>query len=264
LTLRSPLNAASHAFQLAYQIGMLEQQDVIDEIITGSRLSSDTARSICRMALLNYYAAATILPYRRFLKSARECLHDIERLALQFSASLEQVAHRLSTLQRPEEKGLPVYFLKVDAAGNVVKRHSATRLQFARFGGACPLWNVHEAFEAPERILTQIAEMPDGAQYLCIAKCITKARPHHNAAVTRFAIGLGCEIRHAREFVYGRGIDFKAAEATKIGISCRICERQDCHQRAMPAIDRNFEVDGGLRSTISTSFQAGTLVGEGP
>lgn len=239
LALHSHLNAASHAFQLAYQIGVLEQQDVIDDIISASRLSSDAAKSISRMALLNYYAAATILPYRRFLSSARESLHDIERLAFRFGASLEQVAHRLSTLQRPEEKGLPLYFLKVDAAGNVVKRHSATRFQFARFGGACPLWNVHEAFESPERILTQIAEMPDGAQYLCIAKCITKPRPHYNASVTRFAIGLGCELRFAHEFAYGRGIDFKAAEVTKIGISCRICERQDCHQRAIPAIDRN-------------------------
>jgi predicted transcriptional regulator len=247
------LSPASQAFQLSYQIGVLEQQDVVNDIIVSSRLSSDAARSICRLALLNYHAAATILPYRRFLNAAREHLHDIERLASRFGASLEQVAHRLSTLQRPEEKGVPLYFLKVDAAGNVVKRHSATRFQFARFGGACPLWNVHEAFESPERILTQIAEMPDGSQYLCIAKCITKQRPYHNAAVTRFAIGLGCELRHAHEFVYGRGIDFRSAQAIKIGISCRICERRDCHQRAVPAIDWAVELDGGSRSTAGVS-----------
>jgi predicted transcriptional regulator/transcriptional regulator with XRE-family HTH domain len=248
LTLRSPSNASTHAFQLAYQIGVLEQQDTIDDLLNYSRLSSDAAKAICETALLNYHAAALVLPYRRFLASAREYSHDIERLATRFGASLEQVAHRLSTLQRPEEKGVPLYFLKVDAAGNVVKRHSATRFQFARFGGACPLWNVHEAFESPERILTQIAEMPDGAQYLCIAKCITKQRPYHNAAVTRFAIGLGCELRHAHEFVYGRGIDLKAAQVTKIGISCRICERQDCHQRAVPVIDRDIEIDKRLSS----------------
>jgi predicted transcriptional regulator/transcriptional regulator with XRE-family HTH domain len=254
LTLGSHLSPASQAFQLSYQIGVLEQQDVVNDIIVSSRLSSDAARSICRLALLNYHAAATIIPYRRFLNAAREHLHDIERLASRFGASLEQVAHRLSTLQRPEEKGVPLYFLKVDAAGNVVKRHSATRFQFARFGGACPLWNVHEAFESPERILTQIAEMPDGSQYLCIAKCITKQRPYHNAAVTRFAIGLGCELRHAHEFVYGRGIDFRSAQAIKIGISCRICERRDCHQRAVPAIDWAVELDGGSRSTAGVSF----------
>jgi predicted transcriptional regulator/transcriptional regulator with XRE-family HTH domain len=254
LTLRLPSNASSHAFQLAYQIGVLEQEDVINEIIRNSRLSSDAAKGICRMALLNYYAAATILPYRRFLTSARKCLHDIERLSFLFGASLEQVAHRLSTLQRPEEKGIPLYFLKVDAAGNVVKRHSATRFQFARFGGACPLWNVHEAFESPERILTQIAEMPDGAQYLCIAKCITKQRPRHNAAVTRFAIGLGCEIGHAHEFIYGQGIDFKTIQATPIGVSCRICERRDCHQRAVPAIDRDVPIESSYNDIgVATS-----------
>ena len=61
------------------------------------------------------------------------------------------VAHRLSTLQRPGAKGVPFFFVRVDQAGTITKRHSATRLQFARFGGACPLWNVHRAFEQPGR-----------------------------------------------------------------------------------------------------------------
>ncbi|WP_163602530.1 short-chain fatty acyl-CoA regulator family protein, partial [Klebsiella pneumoniae] len=87
---------------------------------------------------------------------------------------LEQVCHRLSTLQRPGQKGIPFYFLKVDRAGNVIKRHSATRFQFARFGGACPLWNVHEAFEQTGRTFVQVAEMPDGVRYLSLARAVTK------------------------------------------------------------------------------------------
>ena len=55
-------------------------------------------------------------------------------------------------------KGIPFFFVRVDQAGTITKRHSATRLQFARFGGACPLWNVHRAFETPGHFLRQLAE----------------------------------------------------------------------------------------------------------
>ncbi len=92
-----------------------------------------------------------------------------------FGASIEQVAHRLSTLQRPGAKGIPFFFVRVDQAGTITKRHSATRLQFARFGGACPLWNVHQAFETPGRFLRQLAETPDGVRYICLARDVSKS-----------------------------------------------------------------------------------------
>ncbi|TGU11710.1 ImmA/IrrE family metallo-endopeptidase, partial [bacterium M00.F.Ca.ET.156.01.1.1] len=111
------------------------------------------AAEICRIGLHNYFAAALILPYGQFHRAAQELRHDLELLAVRFGASLEQVAHRLSTLQRPGMKGVPIFFAKIDRAGNITKRHSATRLQFARFGAACPLWNIHQAFESSDRIV---------------------------------------------------------------------------------------------------------------
>lgn len=243
LTLRADLDPPTASFMMAWQIGMLEQAEAIDAVIAEARLSSPAAEDICRLALANYAAAALMLPYRRFLAAARETRHDLERLARLFGASLEQVGHRLSSLQRPDEKGVPVYFVKVDRAGNVVKRHSATRFHFARFGGACALWNVHEAFESPDRILTQVAELPDGSRYLSLARCVTKPRTHHGALQAHFAIGLGCELHHAHEFVYARDIDPKLVNVARIGVSCRICERPDCHQRAVPAVDRRIAVD---------------------
>lgn len=251
LTLRADLEPSTETFLMACQIGMLEQTDAIASVIAGARFTTPAAEAVARLALVNYFGAAVLLPYRRFLSAARNTRHDLERLARTFGASLEQVGHRLSSLQRPDEKGVPVYFVKVDRAGNVVKRHSATRFHFARFGGACALWNVHEAFETPDRILTQVAELPDGTRYLSLAKCVTKPRTHYGELTTSFAIGIGCELHHAHEFVYAQDIDLKLVNVARIGVSCRICERTDCHQRAVPAVDHTIVVDPDVRGDQS-------------
>jgi predicted transcriptional regulator len=161
------------------------------------------------------------------------------------------VAHRLSTLQRPDRKGIPFFFVRVDQAGTITKRHSATRLQFARFGGACPLWNVHRAFETPGQFLRQLAETPDGVRYISLARDITKSGGSYNAPVRRFAIALGCEIKHANELVYADTLELNTAEAFEpIGISCRICERRTCHQRSVPPLERQLIVDNNSRGIL--------------
>jgi hypothetical protein len=238
-------------FQIAFQIAQLEAGPLIDGIAAGAGFRSAEALDICRIGLQNYFAGALVLPYQRFLQSARALRHDVELLAARFGASLEQVAHRLSTLQRPGFKGVPMFFARIDRAGNITKRHSAAKLQFARFGSACPLWNVHQAFEAPGRIIRQLAETPDGARYLCLATEITKGGGGFHAPRRRYAIALGCEISYAADFVYADDLDLGNRRAfDPIGISCRICERADCHQRAVPPLKRRLVVDHERRGSV--------------
>jgi predicted transcriptional regulator len=201
--------------------------------------------------MANYFAGAVLMPYGRFMEAAGETRHDLEELAVRFGASIEQVAHRLSTMQRPGAKGIPFFFVRVDQAGTITKRHSATRLQFARFGGACPLWNVHQAFETPGRFLRQLAETPDGVRYLCLARDVSKSGGSFHAPTRRFAIGLGCEVQHASAVVYADGMDIGTASAYQpIGISCRICERTNCHQRSVPPLERQLRIDPDQRGTL--------------
>jgi len=191
------------------------------------------------------------MPYGPFLAAAHNLRHDLDLLAERFGASIEQVAHRLSTLQRTGAKGVPFFFVRVDQAGTITKRHSATRLQFARFGGACPLWNVHRAFETPTRYLRQIAETPDGVRYFCLAKDITKPGGAYGAPKPRFAIGLGCEVNHAEALVYADDFEVSNAAAFEpIGISCRICERRTCHQRAVPPLEKPLHINPMQRSVL--------------
>ncbi|MDE3028971.1 MAG: DUF2083 domain-containing protein [Paracoccaceae bacterium] len=249
ITISTNSPSATQRFQLLHQVALLTQNDLLEATLDLARFRSEEARAIAKIGLANYFAGAALLPYRAFLAAAQEMRHDLERLADRFGASIEQVAHRLSTLQRPGAKGIPFFFVRVDQAGTITKRHSATRLQFARFGGACPLWNVHAAFETPGRFLRQLAETPDGVRYLCLAREVSKPGGSYKAKVRRYAIGLGCEVSHASALIYADDLDLTRG-FEPIGISCRICERADCHQRSVPPLERRLHVNPNRRGVL--------------
>ncbi|SCZ54271.1 helix-turn-helix domain-containing protein [Epibacterium ulvae] len=241
----------SQLFQLLLQLALLQYDDLLEATLDFAKFQSEAARAIAKIGLANYFAGAAQMPYEAFLNAAHEERHDLERLANRFNASIEQIAHRLSTLQRPRANGVPFFFVRVDQAGTITKRHSATRLQFARFGGACPLWNVHQAFETPGRFLRQLAETPDGVRYLSLARDVSKPGGAFGAPTRRFAIALGCEVQHAPLVIYADGLDLDNAQAYEpIGISCRICDRANCHQRSVPPLERRLRVNSDLRSTL--------------
>jgi predicted transcriptional regulator len=238
-------------FQILLQLALITQNKLLDATLDLARFHSNEARSIAKIGLANYFAGAALMPYTRFLEAAKKYRHDLELLATRFGASIEQVAHRLSTLQRPGNKGIPFFFVRVDQAGTITKRHSATRLQFARFGGACPLWNVHRAFETPAQFLRQLAETPDGVRYLCLARDVSKPGGAFGAPTRRYAICLGCEVRHAGDLVYADSLDVTNSAAFEpIGISCRICERTDCHQRSVPPLERRLTITPDERGVL--------------
>jgi len=251
LTLSSRSTPETRRFQLLLQLALLKQEALLEATLDLARFQTEEARAIAKIGLANYFAGAALMPYERFLAAAQATRHDLEQLAQQFGASIEQVAHRLSTLQRPGAKGIPFFFVRVDQAGTITKRHSATRLQFARFGGACPLWNVHRAFETPGRFLRQLAETPDGVRYVSIARDVSKPGGSYGAPVRRFAIGLGCEVAHAGSLVYADGLDVSERQSFEpIGISCRICERSHCHQRSVPPLERQLWIDENARGVL--------------
>jgi len=255
ITLSDQSERSSQLFQLIHQTALIEQNDLFEATLDLARFQTPQARAICKIGLANYFAGAAMMPYEHFLDYARQSRHDLEQMSARFSASLEQVAHRLSTLQRTGNKGVPFFFVRVDQAGTITKRHSATRLQFARFGGACPLWNVHQAFETPGRFLRQLATTPDGVRYFCLARDVSKSGGSFHAPRRRFAIGLGCEVAHAQALVYADDMDVANAAAFEpIGISCRICERETCHQRSVPPLEREITVNHDRRGVLPYSI----------
>lgn len=248
LTLSELLPYESRVFQLAHQIGLLSLAGEIDRLLADGALTTPESRALGRIALANAFAGAVLMPYDRIHDAAREMRYDVERLQARFRASFEQVCHRLTALNRPGKLGVPLHFVRIDIAGNISKRFSGSGIRFSRYSGACPRWNVHTAFLTPDRICVQISRMPDGATYFCIARTARKGGGGHHVPQSHLAIGLGCRIDHAKELVYSDGIDLDNPDAAvPIGVSCRICERTDCGQRAFPALHRRLEIDPDRR-----------------
>lgn len=265
LHLAPHLHASQQAFQMGTQLALLEMDGIIDQLLHSTRWQDDATRRLARIGLANYAAGALMLPYGSFLGAAQALSYDIDLLAQRFGVGFESVCHRLSTLQRSDAPGVPFFFIRVDRAGNISKRQSATHFHFSRTGGSCPLWNVYEAFARPGRILRQVASMPDGRMYLWIARSITHAGLGWGAPGKTFAIALGCDVQHAAQLVYSRGLDVRNPQAaTPIGMGCKVCERKACPQRAFPYMGRALHVNenesgpipygGGSESTLTQDW----------
>jgi predicted transcriptional regulator len=245
LSLSEALPRSSMNFQMARLIGVLSCNSLFDTYLADARLSTPAARALCRETLAKYFAGALLMPYDAFREAARARRHDLELLQHRFGVSFEQVCHRLTSLRRPGAEGVPFHFLRVDPAGNISKRFGGSGFRIPRFGGACPLWNVHAAFMTPGIINTQLARLPDGAAYINIARAVTKPGSGHRVPRILFSVCIGCAAAHADQVVYADGIDLGNPDAAvPVGVNCRLCPRLSCRQRAFPPLIVADDKDG--------------------
>lgn len=231
------LEPGQQAFQMAAELALRGYGEQVDAVIARAGFGDDERIAQARIGLSNYFAGALVMPYGLFLRAAEHNGYDIEQLAHQFGVGFEAVCHRLSTLARRSAPGLPFFFIRVDRAGNVSKRHSATDFHFSQVGGSCPLWIVYEAFNQPGRILTQTARMPDGRRHFWLARQVSSGPVGHGQPRKTFAVALGCDLQHAERLVYANGLDIqRPGNSVSIGPGCRVCPREDCMQRAFPQL----------------------------
>ena len=253
LELSEMLPLPSRTFQLAHQIGFLAFRPQLERLSAGGKLTSQASDALARSALANYFAAAVMMPYDRFIETARTTRHDVEILQNRFGVSFEQACHRLTTLRRPGNEGIPFHLIRVDIAGNISKRYSASGIRIARFGAACPRWNVYDAFATPGMTRVQVSSMPDGQTFFCLARTVEApggagARSGLQQRMQKRAIALGCAIHHARDIVYADGLHLEDKQiVTPIGVSCRTCPRTDCTERASPPLAHQLDIDENRR-----------------
>jgi XRE family transcriptional regulator, fatty acid utilization regulator len=247
LQLSELLDSSARLFQTLVHLVSMEARVDVDDIVRDSGLDDDAAKRLLRVNLANYMAAAIMMPYGRFHSAAEQTGYDLTLLMQRFGASFEQICHRLTTLQRPSARGIPFFLIRVDQAGNISKRFSAGRFPFSKYGGTCPLWHIHAAFRAPNQILRQTIEMPDGGRFFSLARTVRATAQGYGEAEPQFAIGLGCDLKHARHLVYARGLDLAAPNATPIGVNCALCPREACRQRSAPPINAQLIIDERVR-----------------
>jgi len=224
-------------FRLARRLALLGFGDLLDRCVEGEDFANPETATLARRALASYFAAALLMPYEPFAAAATDTRYDIELLQQRFGASFEQICHRLTTLRRPGTPAIAFHFLRVDPAGNISKHFRGSGLSIPRFGSACSLWAVHAAYMTPGRIHSQLSELPDGSAYFSIARTITKPGGSFEAPKSHFAIEIGCDAARAGELVYADGLALDAdARRVPIGVTCRLCERAGCRQRAQPQL----------------------------
>jgi len=253
-TLSEDLPRESRGFQMAFQLALLEARVPVEAVVKRAEPSSRDAEELLRIGLLNYIAGALLMPYGATLATARERRYDLDAIAARFGVSYEQACHRLTTLQRAGARGVPFFFLRVDPAGNVSKRFSAAGFPFMRFGGTCPRWIVHSAFATPGVIRVQVAQLSNTETFLCYARAITGRAGRWGEPPPVHVVAMGCDVSHAGELVYGDGLNLSTA-AVGIGLSCRMCERQDCRSRAFPPIAHRLSIDPGTTSASPYRFE---------
>ena len=235
LILPISLPAPSINFHLALLIGQLSYDDVLEQLAQSTLLIADTARTRAKAALANYFAGACMLPYDEFFKAAQDTRYNVELLQQRFSASFEQVCHRLTTLRSPQAAGIPLHLIRTDIAGNISKRFSASGLRIPRYGSACPRWIMHHAFLTPGVISSQVTQMPDGNRYFSIARTTSKPALAYGHPSSHYSISIGCEITFADQMVYSDGLNLESPQlAVPVGIACQLCDRSHCPQRAAP------------------------------
>ncbi|HYZ31070.1 MAG TPA: short-chain fatty acyl-CoA regulator family protein [Crenalkalicoccus sp.] len=254
LDLSETLPRESRGFHLAFQLMLLEAGEAVQAAMAGFEPSSAEAAQLIRIGLLNYGAGALLMPYAAYLAAARELRHDVEALAARFGVSFEQSCHRLSTLQREGARGVPFFFLRADPAGNVDKRFSAAGFPFARFGGSCPKWVVHQAFATPGQLRVQLAQLPDGAAFLCFARTVQGPVVRWGEPAPVHVVAMGCDIGRAPEVVYSAGLELEGA-MVGIGLSCRLCDRLDCRSRAFPPLEHRLALDPLVEGAAPWRFE---------
>ena len=226
------------------QVAQLEASKIIDEYLNTFSFPSEESKKLSKVALLNYAGAAVIMPYKHFYEECIKQRYDVELLQNTFAVSFEQVAHRITCLQNPKMKGIPFHMLRADVAGNISKRFSLSGIEIPRYGGACPRWNIYKAFTMPGKINAAVSKMSNGEKYVCIARTVEKGIGKHGMEKTLLSIGLGCQVKYAKDFVYADSLNLNDKKTeTPIGVNCRTCDRMDCQQRAFPPLHKKFDID---------------------
>ncbi len=234
-------NLYSHTkfFQIAYTIAWIHGKNAIMELIDENELHDSAVKPLFMTMFANYLAAAIIMPYNQFFTSAQKNRYDIELLQNEFRVSFEQICHRLTTLNNPDEqwRGVPMHYIKTDRAGNISKRFSLSGIPISRLGSACPKWNMYDALQRPEELVIGVQQFPDGSAYLNISQAIRKGQRGFMGHHSTVAITIGCDIKYANKLIYADKLDITDKRTFKpIGIHCRICEWQNCPDRTTMAV----------------------------
>lgn len=255
LMLNELLRPASRTFQAAATLAQIEAKAEIDALVAGAEFAEAAAARMFERHLIHYFAAALMMPYTRFLRACDATGYDLLLLQRRFGAGFEQVAHRLTTLQRVGARGLPFFMLRIDRAGQGSKRYAgASQSPLVDGDARCPLWGLHEAFSRPGEVVADLVELEDGSRWFTQSRSVAAPGATGSGTPARFAVCVGVDAKVAAPLTAARGIDLMRSAATPMGLGCRRCTRTGCVQRSMPPLGRPLRFREGERGVSAFDF----------
>ncbi len=208
-----------------FHLAALEEGSNPDDVLQDADLG-DAAATVLRAVLKRYVSDAASLPLVAFQKACKDNAYDPAAIARVFDVPFSTVLRRMAQL--PPGKGHPPIGLVVgDAAGALTFIKSVPGFSIPRKGGACPLWPIFGALSRPSQPLCQHVEMPapNATRFLCYAIAEPMGALAFDAPPALQTIMLVMpdppETAHAPH---------------PVGMSCRICPRQNCTGRREPAL----------------------------
>lgn len=265
LQLSEMLDTSSRTFRCAYMIAQLEMREEVQALAMGAAFDNRAAERLFQRHLYGYIAAAIIMPYGRFLRACERTGYDVSILQRRFGAGLEEIAHRLTTLQRVGQRGLPFFMVRVDRAGQFSKRYAgASGASFvANSRNGCPRWHVHHAFARPSILQVQLIESEDEAQWLTLSRTVNGTSSPASAGALdlasdgpAYAIGIGVSAQYADRLCGHYAQVAQSAKPVAIGPGCHACHRPDCTQRATPPAGKMLTFDDRARRAAPFSFHS--------
>ena len=209
-------------------------------------LASEAGIALARGWLLRLAQDAQALPMVSLVPALGEQLAqgqglDPAVLADRLGVGPALVLRRLAML--PPRADLPRFGLVLcDGSGTLTFRRPLDGFALPRFGGACPVWPLYEALQAPGRPLRVLVETTGRLSHRFVTFAL--AEPSSRA---RFVPPMGWEaamlIVPATPAVMpdtasGAGAQAPGAAPRPVGAGCRVCPLADCVARREPSLLR--------------------------
>ena len=256
LLISERLSPADQLQEVALEVALLAESNLIDEEIEFLKLTSNEAKRLARFEFARLLALAMMMPYEKFHTTAKRLRYDINVLRSRFGVTFAQAAWRLTMLQRNGQSAPQFFVMETDAAGNRIRRGGANGFPVTRFGGDCPKLIVHQAFGSPGQIFAETVVTPQEAEFIVLGRTVEGLRSGYLDRPHRTALLIGFDTTYAKEIVYGDGlVGVTAREPVEIGPGCRLCERSGCISRAHPPLTRPLGLDEMVRGVSAFDFQ---------
>ena len=209
-----------------FHVAALERGEATPEALVAGSGRDGAAAALLLSHLRQYAEDAALWPMADFAPAAKAAGYDPVVLCRQGQRPFAMVLRRLAALP-PGAGHPPIGYAHCDAAGALRVLKSVPGFSLPRYGAACPLWPLYAVLSRPEQPLRLDVVLPDADQtrLLCYAQASLRPATQFDAPPV---------VESAMVALPDPG--GAASNAYPVGISCRICPRQDCSSRREPAM----------------------------